>query len=94
MGTFYYMVVPREGGWAYRLENTFSPVFTTQAEAVKAAKSTAMQMHEDGDDTQIRVFGRPEMAHRVGAQIGSAICLRSSPAQQQDVRTGPQTPAV
>jgi hypothetical protein len=54
---FHYMVVPREGGWAYRLENTFSAVFPTQAEAVEAAKSTAMQMHEHGDDTQVRVFG-------------------------------------
>ncbi len=67
MGTFYYMVVPREGGWAYRLENTFSPVFVTQAAAIEAAKVEAARMHEAGDDTQVRVFGdqqwRTEWVH-------------------------------
>ncbi len=57
MGTFYYMVVPRENGWAYRLDNTFSLVFPTQAAAVEAVKIAAMKMNESGDDTQVRVFG-------------------------------------
>ncbi len=54
VGTFYYMVVPREGGWAYRLENKFSPVLPTDVAAVEAAKFAAMRMDESGDDTQVR----------------------------------------
>ncbi len=57
MGTFYYMVVPREGGWSYRLENTFSQVFPTQAAAIEAARAEAVRMHEAGDDTEVRSFG-------------------------------------
>jgi hypothetical protein len=56
MGTFYYAVEPRGGGWAYRLDDTFSPVFPTQAAALQAAKVEATRMHEVGDDTQVRVF--------------------------------------
>ena len=54
MGQFYYLVVPHEGCWAYRLDDTYSPVFPSEAEAFEAAKASALAMHERGDDTQVR----------------------------------------
>jgi hypothetical protein len=63
MPQFVYLVVPRDGGWVYRLENTSSRVFPTPEQAIRAAKETAIAMHEPGDDTQVRVFGPDRQWH-------------------------------
>ena len=55
MGRFCYQVVGRHQGWAYRLGETFSRVFPSQFEAIAAAKAAAIKMHEDGDETLVRV---------------------------------------
>jgi hypothetical protein len=54
-----YEVVRHERGWAYRLERTYSQTFPTQWEAVAAAKAAAINMHEDGDHTIVRVQDGP-----------------------------------
>jgi hypothetical protein len=59
MGLFLYKVVKHQNGWAYRLEDTYSPVFTTQWEATAAAKKAAREMHEHGDFTQVKVKDGP-----------------------------------
>ena len=59
MGLFLYQVVRRHNGWAYRLENTYSRIFTTQWEAIEAAKVAAREMHEQGDYTQVRIKDGP-----------------------------------
>ena len=59
MDRFLYKVVRHKHGWAYRLWSTYSPVFTTQAEAIQAAKAAAHEMHEPGDYTSVRVEERP-----------------------------------
>jgi hypothetical protein len=55
LGQFHYQVIRHQRGWAYRLEDTYSRVFPTQWEAVAAAKSAAIKMHEPGDETLVRV---------------------------------------
>ena len=55
MGRFLYQVVRHQHGWAYRLEDTYSAVFTTQALAIEAARTAAAAMHEEGDATVVRV---------------------------------------
>ena len=59
MGRFVYQVVRRENGWAYRLERTYSPVFSIQAEAVEAAVAAAHKMHEPDDETLVQVQSGP-----------------------------------
>jgi len=55
MGRFCYQVVGRQQGWAYRLGETYSRVFPSQFEAIAAAKAAAIKMHEEGDETLVRV---------------------------------------
>jgi hypothetical protein len=55
MGQFCYQVVGRRQGWAYRLGETYSRIFPTQYEATAAAKAAAIKMHEEGDETLVRV---------------------------------------
>ena len=55
MGRFLYQVVGRQQGWAYRLGDTYSRIFPTQFEATAAAKAAAIKMHEEGDETLVRV---------------------------------------
>jgi hypothetical protein len=59
MGLFIYKVVKHQNGWAYKLEDTYSSVFSTQFEAAAAAKKTAREMHEAGDFTQVKVKDGP-----------------------------------
>ena len=59
MGEFHYQVVRHKNGWAYRLQTTYSEVFTTQSEAIEAAKAAAHAMHEPGDHTRVRVQEGP-----------------------------------
>jgi hypothetical protein len=59
MGTFDYQVIRRQNGWGYRLEETYSPIFGTQAEAIAEAKKAAQAMHEEGDFTRVRVEEAP-----------------------------------
>jgi hypothetical protein len=55
-------VLRHQHGWAYRLEGTYSRVFSTQWEATDAARAEALRMHEPGDATQVRVQdGRMEV---------------------------------
>jgi hypothetical protein len=55
MARFCYEVVGRRRGWAYRLGETYSRIFPTQYEATAAAKASAIRMHEEGDETLVRV---------------------------------------
>jgi len=55
VGRFCYQVVGRQQGWAYRLGETYSRIFPSQFEAIAAAKAAAVKMHEDGDETLVRV---------------------------------------
>ena len=55
MGQFRYQVVRHQHGWAYHLEETYSPVFPTSWEAIAAAKTAAHEKHEPGDTTTVRV---------------------------------------
>jgi hypothetical protein len=59
MGAFDYQIIRRQNGWVYRLEDTYSPAFVTQAEAIAEAKKTAHAMHEIGDFTRVRVQEGP-----------------------------------
>ena len=59
MGQFHYQVRKHKHGWAYHLEETYSPVFPTSWEAIAAAKTTAREMHEPGDMTTVRVQDGP-----------------------------------
>jgi hypothetical protein len=55
MGEFHYRVARCKHGWAYCLDNTYSPIFATSWEAIEAAKLAAREMHEPGDNTTVRV---------------------------------------
>ena len=67
MGEFYYQVVRHKNGWAYRLQTTYSEVFTTQSEAIEAAKAAAHAMHEPGDP--------PAFEFRRGRSLGAPNSL-------------------
>ena len=58
-GRFHYKVVKHQGGWAYRLDASYSRLFPTQWEATAAAKTEAREMHEPGDNTQVHVQDGP-----------------------------------
>jgi len=59
VGQFVYQVVGHHQGWAYRLGDTYSRTFPTQFEATAAAKASALSMHEEGDETLVRVQDGP-----------------------------------
>lgn len=49
-----YRVVAHDGGWAYRLEGTFSEPFPTRAQAVRAAHRAAAEQRVPGDTAVIQ----------------------------------------
>ena len=59
MGRFLYQVVRRHQGWAFRLGETYSRTFPSQFEATAAAKTSAISMHEHGDETLVGVQDGP-----------------------------------
>ncbi len=71
-GRFHYKVVKHQGGWAYRLDASYSRLFPTQWEATAAAKTEAREMHEPGDNTQVHVQDGPCAWRTVLVVNGSA----------------------
>lgn len=53
MGKITYEVVRHDGGWAYKVDETFSEPFRTHDEARKAAELAAKEQAEPGETTVI-----------------------------------------
>lgn len=53
MPTVVYRVVPHDGGWAYKVEDSFSEPFPTREAAYRAAEVAAREQHEPGDTARI-----------------------------------------
>lgn len=54
MATVVYRIVPHDGGWAYRVEDSFSEAFPTRELAHRAAEAAAQEQREPGETTEIR----------------------------------------
>jgi hypothetical protein len=48
-----YRIVEHDGGWAYRVGDTFSETFPTRAAAHLAARLAALEQHQPGDSAGI-----------------------------------------
>jgi Uncharacterized protein conserved in bacteria (DUF2188) len=48
-----YQIVRHDGGWAYKVDETFSEAFKTHDEARKAAERAAREQAEPGEATVI-----------------------------------------
>jgi hypothetical protein len=48
-----YHIVQHDGGWAYRVDETFSETFPTHDSAHKAAARAAAEQHAPGSTTEI-----------------------------------------
>ncbi len=59
MSTVVYHVVPHDGGWAYRVNDSFSESFPTRADAHRAAERAAREQHAPGETARI-VFEDPD----------------------------------
>jgi hypothetical protein len=53
MAEVHYHVVEHDGGWAYRLGDTFSETFPSHDDALDAAHRAAREMRLSGEDTDI-----------------------------------------
>lgn len=53
MSTVKYEVVEHDGGWAYKVEGTFSETFATHDEAARAAHRAAREQERPGDTAAI-----------------------------------------
>ena len=53
MGKVIYEIVRHDGGWAYKVDETFSEPFRTHDEARKAAERAAREQAEPGNATVI-----------------------------------------
>lgn len=48
-----YQIVEHDGGWAYRVEDTFSETFPSHEAALHAARRAAREQREPGDSAGI-----------------------------------------
>jgi len=48
-----YQIVQHDGGWAYKVDETFSEPFPTHEAARKAAELAAREQHTAGTETEI-----------------------------------------
>ena len=48
-----YRIVQHDGGWAYKVDETFSEPFPTHDQARRAAELAAREQHEPGSDVEI-----------------------------------------
>jgi hypothetical protein len=65
----HYEIVEHDGGWAYRLQGTFSETFPTRAEAVAAADRAAGEQRVPGEPEEIEfedVDGKWHVEHSAG----------------------------
>lgn len=53
MPTVVYHLVPHDGGWAYKVDDSFSEPFSTRDAARAAAERAAREQHEPGDTVHI-----------------------------------------
>ena len=53
MSKIVYQIVPHDGGWAYKVDETFSEAFKTHDAARKAAELAAREQGEPGEATII-----------------------------------------
>jgi hypothetical protein len=53
MSKIVYHIVQHDGGWAYRVDETFSETFPTHDRAHKAAVRAAGEQHAPGSTTEI-----------------------------------------
>ena len=53
MANITYEIVQHDGGWAYRVDETFSEAFPTHDSARKAAEQAAREQEEPGKATAI-----------------------------------------
>ena len=53
MAKIVYRIVQHDGGWAYKVDETFSEPFPTHDEARQAAELAAREQHEPGTETEI-----------------------------------------
>ena len=53
MAKITYEIVKHDGGWAYRVDETFSEAFSTHDAARKAAEQAAREQEEPGKATPI-----------------------------------------
>jgi hypothetical protein len=70
MAKIHYQVVPHDGGWAYRMEGTYSEAFPSRAAALKAAHRAATEQHIPGDSSYIEYQDEAGRWH-VEASLGS-----------------------
>lgn len=54
MGKLYYEVVQHDGGWAYKVDGTFSETFQTHEEAMRAAEMAAAEQRVAGSTDGIQ----------------------------------------
>jgi hypothetical protein len=53
MTELHYEIVEHDGGWAYRVEGTYSETFPTHEAASQAAHRAAREQHVSGETTGI-----------------------------------------
>jgi hypothetical protein len=53
MPKVHYIVVPHDGGWAYRLNDAYSEPFRDKATALAAARRVAAEQRVPGETTRI-----------------------------------------
>jgi hypothetical protein len=64
MSNIIYEIVRHDGGWAYKVDETFSESFKTHDEARKAAELAAKEQAEPGEATVISYEDKAGHWHR------------------------------
>lgn len=70
MPTVVYHLVPHDGGWAYKVDDSFSEPFPTRDAAHAAAERAAREQHEPGDTVHI-VYEDTEGRWHAGTEKGT-----------------------
>ncbi|HEY1899775.1 MAG TPA: DUF2188 domain-containing protein [Steroidobacteraceae bacterium] len=64
MGKIIYQIVQHDGGWAYRVDETYSETFPTQESARQAAQRAAREQALPGDPAVIAYEDKKGHWHR------------------------------
>jgi Uncharacterized protein conserved in bacteria (DUF2188) len=64
MSKIIYEIVRHDGGWAYKVDETFSEPFRTHDDARKAAELAAKEQAEPGDTTVISYEDKAGQWHK------------------------------
>jgi hypothetical protein len=67
MSKLIYQIVQHDGGWAYRVEETFSETFASHDQAREAAERAAREQAQPGESTVISYEDKQGHWHRESA---------------------------